>query len=411
MEYGCIGEKLSHSFSKEIHEKIKDYKYELLELSKESVPEFIKGKNYKAINVTIPYKEVVIPYLDHVSDEAMAIGSVNTVVNKNGVLYGYNTDFLGMKKMIEENGISLLEKKVVILGTGGTSKTACALSKHLLAKEVIKVSREEKEDAITYEALLSNHTDAEIIINTTPVGMYPNAEGRPLNISSFSKLEAVVDAIYNPLRTNLVSDALKRGIKGVGGLYMLVAQGVLASEKFMDEEYEKDTAKKIFDEIIKEKENIVLTGMPGAGKTTIGKILAEKLGKTFIDTDEEIKKRGKSPDEIIKTMGEEKFRDTESEIIKEISAKNNCVIATGGGAVLREENVNALKRNGKIVFLNRDINDIRPTKDRPLSMNREALEKRFAERFDIYVGTSDISLKIGNDANENAEKIIKELWK
>lgn len=411
MEFGCIGEKLSHSFSKEIHKKIADYQYELRELEREKVPDFIKGKNYKAINVTIPYKEVVIPFLDHVSKEALAIGSVNTIVNKDGVLYGYNTDFLGMKKLIEENGIEIKGKKVVILGTGGTSKTAFALSKHLLAKEIIKVSREKKEDSITYETLYEKHKDAQVIINTTPVGMYPNSENKPVDIKDFGALEAVIDAIYNPLRTNLVSEALERGIKGVGGLYMLVAQGVLASEKFLDTAYEVDAVSKVFKEIVKEKENVVLTGMPGAGKSTIGKILADKLNKTFIDTDEEIKKTGKSPEEIINTLGEEKFRDIESQIIKEVSSLNNCIIATGGGAVLRKENIKALKRNGKIVFLNRDIKDICPTSDRPLSMDRAALEKRFEERFDIYMNTSDVSLKIGNDAICNAEKIIKELWK
>ncbi len=410
MEYGCIGEKLSHSFSKEIHEKIADYKYELLELQKENVPEFIKEKDYKAINVTIPYKEIVIPYLDHVSAEALSIGSVNTVVNKDGVLYGFNTDFLGMKKMLEENGISLCDKKVVILGTGGTSKTACALAKHLSAKEIIKVSRKEKEDAVTYETLLEKHKDAEILINTTPVGMYPDILKTPLSIKEFEKLEAVIDAIYNPLRTNLVLDAESMGIKGIGGLYMLVAQGVLASEKFMGKEYEKGKTKEIFDKIVKEKENIVLTGMPGVGKTTIGKILSEKLRKTFIDTDEEIKNMGKSPEEIIKTEGEERFREIEKEIISSLSSKNNCVIATGGGAVLREENIRALKRNGRVLFLNRNIKDISPTPDRPLSKDREALKKRFEERLPIYRRSCDIEMEIGNDAKANAEKIIKEIW-
>ncbi len=411
MEYGCIGKKLSHSFSKEIHQRIADYKYELLELKEEEVKGFIESKEFKAINVTIPYKEAVMPYLDHISEEALAIGSVNTVVNKNGVLYGYNTDFFGMGELLSEKGIILKGNKVAILGTGGTAKTAYALSKALFAKEVIKVSREEKEDAISYDTLKREHLDTQIIINTTPVGMYPNVDDKPLEIKDFTYLEAVIDAIYNPLRSSLVQEAIKTGIKGVGGLYMLVAQGVLASEKFLDTKYEKEKLNEVFSSIMSEKENLVLTGMPGAGKTTIGKLLAEKLGKAFIDTDEEIKKRGKSPEEIINKYGEERFREIETEVIKEISLKNNLVIATGGGAVLKEENIKALKRNGKIIFLNRDIKSILPTKDRPLSMDRKALEKRFAERYPIYEKSCDIAFQMGNDAKENAEKIIKELSK
>ena len=407
MQYGCIGEKLSHSFSKEIHEKIADYKYELKELTKNEVESFIKEKNFKAINVTIPYKEVVIPYLDEIDEAAKLIGAVNTVVNKNGRLYGYNTDFYGMTELIKFTGIEIEGKKVLILGSGGTSKTAFAVSKHLQAKEIIKVSRSGKDGAITYEEALKNHTDAEIIINTTPVGMYPNPEDMPIDIECFQNLSGVVDAIYNPLRSKLVSNALSKDIKATGGLYMLASQAVKASEYFLDTTYPYDTTERIYKEIISEKENIVLTGMPGAGKTTVGKILAELTGKTFFDSDYEIAKKVKTPEEIIREKGEAYFRKIESEVIAELSMKNGAVIATGGGAILKEENVSRLKRNGKIVFINRDLQYINPTSDRPLSADRKALEKRFSERYPIYMKTCDRVVKAESDARKNAENILE----
>ncbi len=409
MQYGCIGEKLGHSFSKEIHGKIADYEYELKELKREEVASFITAKNYKALNVTIPYKEVVIPHLDEIDEAARKIGAVNTIVNKEGRLYGYNTDFYGMMALLSYIGVSPENKKVLILGTGGTSRTAYALSEYLKAREIIKVSRSEKDGAVSYETAYRKHHDAEIIINTTPSGMFPNSEDSPIMLDSFTKLEGVIDAIYNPLRSNLITDALKRGIKASGGLYMLVAQAVKASEYFLDTKYPDTLLDAVYKDILSEKENIVLVGMPGAGKTTIGKILAEKLGKTFTDSDDEIKKSGKTPDEIIKSRGEAAFRDVEAETIKKLSDKNGFVIATGGGAVLREENIKRLKRNGKIVFLDRDLSDILPTPDRPLSQNRELLKKRYDERLPIYTSVSDIKVKIGNDANENAENIIKML--
>ncbi len=406
MQYGCIGEKLSHSFSKEIHEKFADYEYELKELSKNEVEAFIKGKNFKAINVTIPYKETVIPCLDEIDSAAKKIGAVNTVVNRNGKLYGYNTDFYGMTELINFSGIEIRNKKVLILGTGGTSKTAFAVSEFLGAREILKVSRQGKDSSVTYDEAIKNHSDAEIIINTTPVGMYPNDEDMAFDIDSFSKLSGVVDAIYNPLRSNLVLKASDKGVKATGGLYMLVAQAVKASEHFIDTTYPYDMAEKVYKEILSEKENIILTGMPGAGKTTVGKILAKLSGKCFYDTDEEIKKEGKTPDEIIRDKGEAEFRQLESCVIKELSVKNGIAIATGGGAVLKEENINRLKRNGKIVFLDRSLEDIKPTSDRPLSDTKELLEKRYKERYPIYLSSADIIYRAGNDADKNAENII-----
>ncbi len=406
MQYGCIGEKLIHSFSKEIHNEIADYEYELLELNKDEVEGFVKGKCFNAVNVTIPYKETVIPYLDEIDEAAKKIGAVNTIVNKNGKLYGYNTDFYGMTELIKFAEIEIKNKKVLILGTGGTSKTAFAVSEFLGAREILKVSRDKKDGAISYEEAISSHNDSEIIINTTPLGMYPDTEKEPLEIDCFNNLSGVIDAIYNPLRSNLVLKALDKGIKAMGGLYMLVAQAVLASEYFLDTEYDENLTKKVYEKILFEKENIVLTGIPGAGKTTIGEILSNLSGKAFIDSDEEITKLGKSPSEIIKEKGEDAFREIEAEVIKNLSDKTCMVIATGGGAILREENIKRLKRNGKIVFINRELQYITPTSDRPLSSDRIALEKRFRERYPLYMKTADTVIKTESSANKNAENIL-----
>jgi shikimate dehydrogenase len=240
MEYGCIGEKLAHSFSKEIHNALTDYQYELKELAKDEVDVFMTKHDFKAINVTIPYKQTVIPYLDFIADEAKEIGAVNTIVNKDGKLYGYNTDFFGMKSLIERTGIVIENKTVAILGGGGTAKTAKAVSKSLGAKVIYKVSRSSKENFITYDELYNISDTIDVIINTTPVGMYPNIFESAVEIERFKNLSGVVDAVYNPLRSKLVLDALKRNIKAVGGLYMLVAQAAFAVEFFIDTKIEKE---------------------------------------------------------------------------------------------------------------------------------------------------------------------------
>lgn len=254
-QYGCIGKKLTHSFSKEIHAKLADYEYELIELAENQIPFFFEKKEFAAINVTIPYKQTVIPYLDFVSEIARRIGAVNTIVNKDGKLYGYNTDYYGMKALIEKVGLNLQGKKVLVLGTGGTSRTACVVAADMGATEVKAVSRSNKDEYITYEEAVTLHADATIIINTTPVGMYPECNSKPIDISAFPYVEGVIDAVYNPLCTNLVLDAKARGIKAEGGLYMLVMQAVVAVEKFLDMEIERNVADHVFASILAEKEN------------------------------------------------------------------------------------------------------------------------------------------------------------
>ena len=389
-KYGCIGKKLTHSFSKEIHAKLADYAYDLIELAEEEIAPFFEKKDFAAINVTIPYKQTVIPYLDSISEVAERIGAVNTIVNKDGKLCGYNTDYYGMKALIERIGIDLTGKKVLVLGTGGTSKTARVVAADMGAAEILTVSRRKTDHYITYEEAVQKHADANVIINTTPSGMYPDCESRPIDITEFTQLIGVVDVVYNPLCTNLVLDAKQRGIKAEGGLYMLIMQAVVAVERFLDTRIAKEVADQVFASIYASKENVVLAGMPGSGKSTVGKLLNIE-GFEFVDTDEEIEKRcGCSIKELIQEKGEAHFRALETEVIREVSSMNCRIISTGGGAVLKEENVRALKRNGKLYFLNADLSRLQATDSRPLADTQEKLARLYTERMSLYTGTADV---------------------
>lgn len=405
-KYGCIGKKLTHSFSKEIHARLADYAYELMELTEEEIPAFFAAKDFAAINVTIPYKQTVIPYLDEVSDIATRIGAVNTIVNRDGRLWGYNTDYYGMKALIERVGITLRDKKVLVLGTGGTSKTARVVAADLGASEVLVVSRRKTDGCITYEDAVTLHTDAEVIINTTPSGMYPDCESKPIEIAAFDRLEGVIDAVYNPLCTNLVLDAKARGIKAEGGLYMLVMQAVVAVERFLDTEIPQETADRVFASVLAAKENIVLTGMPGSGKSTVGKRLKLE-GYTLVDTDAEIQRRcGCTIRELIAAKGEPYFRDLETEVIRDVSRESCRIISTGGGAILREENLRCLKRNGKLFFLDAALSRLRATGDRPLSNTRDKLAKLYADRIGLYRGTADVTVPDMETPEAEADYIL-----
>ena len=388
--YGCIGKRLTHSFSREIHARLADYPYDLIELAEEEIPSFLAKRDFAAVNVTIPYKQTVIPYLDHVSPIARRIGAVNTVVNREGRLYGYNTDYHGMTALIRRVGLQLQGKKVLVLGTGGTGKTACVVAADLGAAEVLTVSRSKSGGDTDYNEAVTLHTDARIIINTTPAGMYPDCGSRPIDLTPFDRLEGVVDAVYNPLRTELVLDALDKGVPAEGGLYMLVMQAVAAAEKFLDTEIPSETADRVFRSVLASKENVVLTGMPGSGKSTVGRLLSIE-GYEFVDTDAEIEKRcGCSIRELIAQRGETFFRDLESEVIREVSAHSGRIISTGGGAVLRPENVRCLKRNGCLFFLDASLSRLGATADRPLSNTREKLERLYNDRLPIYNATADL---------------------
>ena len=410
MNYGLIAEKVGHSFSSEIHKKLFGYDYELKAIAKDELDSFMKNKDFKAINVTIPYKQAVIPYLDYVNPTALEIGAVNTVVNENGRLCGYNTDVLGLTALIQREGIQIEGKKVLILGSGGTSKTALYVAKSLSCGEIYRVSRIEKDGCITYEEAYNNHNDADVIINTTPVGMYPETDVTPIDISKFKTLSAVVDVIYNPLRTRLVCDALDRGIKAIGGLYMLVAQAAFAAEKFVGKSVTTERIDEIYREMLFAKQNTVLIGMPCCGKSSTGKLIAELCGMQFVDTDDEITdKTSKHPSELIESLGEQAFRDIESDVILELSKLQGRVIATGGGAVLRKSNVDNLRRNGRIYFIDRPLDMIGVTDDRPLSSTREQLEKRFNERYPIYLASADCVIKAVDGMELNAQAIMEEM--
>ena len=404
MKYGLIGEKLGHSFSKDIHERL-GYDYELCEISPDKLESFMLARDFSGINVTIPYKREVIPFLDWIDEPARQIGAVNTVVNRDGKLYGYNTDFYGMKELFAHADIDPEGRKAAILGSGGTSRTAKALLRSLGAREINVISRSR---GITYDELYAKHSDTEIIVNTTPVGMFPDIFVSPIDLTEFKGLVGVIDAVYNPLNTDLVCKARKRGINAESGLYMLVAQAIYASELFLDTKYPSYMLDVIYEGIKAEKENLVLIGMPSSGKTTVGRLLAERLGSEFVDTDELIIERIKMPiKDFFSAYGEEKFRLVESEVINSLAGRNGLVIATGGGAVLREENISALKYNGKIIFLDRSLDKLVTTDSRPLSSDRASLERLYSLRYPIYHCVSDLQIPGDGTPIEVANNILE----
>lgn len=410
MKFGCIGEHLTHSFSKRIHSLIDSYEYELYELPFDKLSDFCHNCPFDAFNVTIPYKKAIIQYLFWIDDVAARIGAVNTVVNKNGKLYGYNTDYDGLKSLIFKEGISVSGKKAVILGSGGTSLTAKAVFEDLGASQVYRVSRNPREDCISYNQLYSMHSDAEIIINATPCGMYPNIYNMPVDLSEFSSLEAVIDAIYNPIHSQLVLSADNNSIKSVGGLYMLVSQAVSAAEIFTGNKY-SDKTERIYKKILNDSENIVLVGMPSSGKTTVGKLISEKSGRDFYDTDELIEKKfGKHPSEIISKFGIDYFRKLEFEVIKDISKVTSSVISTGGGAILNKINIDNLKLNGKIYFIDRELSNLTFDSFHPLTSDSESLIRVYNERYPFYLAVSDVTVK--NDTiDETVNKTLLEHYK
>lgn len=404
--FGLLGEKLGHSFSKEIHESINDYTYNLIEVSKDNFNSFMENKNFKAINVTIPYKELVIPYLSYIDPKAKQIGAVNTIINDNNKLYGYNTDYLGLKQLIIKNKINFKNKKVLILGTGGTSKTAYVLSKDLGCLQVIKVSRKKSDETITYEEAKDKYNDANIIINTTPCGMYPN-DDLIIELDSFNNLEAVVDVIYNPLNTKLIRVAKKRNIKAVNGLYMLVAQAVYASYLFINKEVIESKIDEVYKKIKNNKLNISLIGMPSCGKTTISLELGKLLNKEVIDSDVLIEREIKMPiSQFLNKDNENIFRDIESKVIESISKQNNLIISTGGGVIKRQENIDYLRRNSIIIFIDRDLELLQTTSSRPLSNNKTDLQKLYNERYDVYVSSCDYIVKNNNELKSTIDEIL-----
>ena len=407
MRYGLIGEKLGHSFSKIIHEQLADYTYDLIPLTREELDVFMTEKQFSALNVTIPYKETVIPYLDEVDAHAKKIGAVNTIVNRGGKLKGYNTDFYGFRYMLQNNGIDVSGKKALVLGKGGASKAVIAVLEEMGASEILTVYYKENPQTITYATCYRDHSDAEIIVNTTPVGMYPKADDCPIDLSRFPNLSGVADVVYNPLRTQLIVEAQKRGINAAGGLEMLVAQAKYAVEIFLDTKIDDNRINDINADLVKERSNLVLIGMSGGGKTTLGKMAAEKLGKTFVDTDEEIVKRiGMPIAEFFAKEGEPAFREIETEVLYDFSSQNNLVISTGGGIVKNPLNVEYLKRNGRIVWLKRDAELLQSGNGRPLAPDKAATLKLYEERLPLYTAAAEAIAENNGTTEEGLAAIL-----
>ena len=407
MRYGLIGEKLGHSFSKIIHEKLADYTYDLIPLSLEELDVFMREKEFSAINVNIPYKETVIPYLDEVDPKAAKMGAVNTVVQRNGKLFGYNTDYFGFRYMLEHNHIQIAGKKVLVLGRGGASKAVIAVLEDMGAAEIHTIYYKIAEDSISYETCYTLHTDAQVIVNTTPVGMYPNSGHTPIDLTPFTKLEAVADVVYNPLRTRLVLDAEEKGCQAIGGLEMLVGQAKYAVEIFLDQSLPEDSIDVVYKDLMAERRNLVLIGMSGCGKSTLGKLAAEKLGKTFVDTDAEIIKRiGMSIADYFAAYGEDSFRKVESEVVQEISTQNNLVISTGGGVIKNPENIRWLKGNGTVIWIQRDPELLESGNGRPLVPDQEAVRRLYKERLPLYTAAAETIIENDGNEEEALQKIL-----
>lgn len=403
--YGLLGEKLGHSFSPEIHSMLGNYKYRLFEVEKNELENFIKHGEWDGINVTIPYKKTVMSYLDEISENAQKIGSVNTVVRRSdGTLFGDNTDYYGFLYTVKRSGINFGGKKVLVLGTGGASLAVKAVISDLNAGEIISISRSGENN---YQNI-KNHADADIIVNTTPVGMYPKNLVSPVKVSDFTRLSAVFDIIYNPQKTQLILDAEKLDIPAFSGLSMLVAQAKRASEIFFDKEIDDSVTEKILKKVSTDMKSIVLIGMPGSGKSSIGTFLAEKTGREFLDTDEEAEKiAGLSPAEIIKTQGEKSFRKIENEAVKSICKLSGKIIATGGGVVTNEDNFDAIRQNSTVFFINRDIS-VLPTDNRPLSQ-KNSLVDMFKIRLPLYRKFCDFEIDGNGTIEEVAQRILERI--
>lgn len=406
LKCGLIGEHLGHSFSPLIHRELADYSYELCELPPEELGSFVKSGKLDAFNVTIPYKKDVMRFLDEISPEARAIGAVNTVVRTNdGKLRGYNTDYFGFCHMVDLSGIDLSGKKAIVFGTGGASVTVCAVLRDRGVRELTVIGIEDN----TPENL-AKHSDAEIVVNATPVGMYPKNGVSPVDISIFENCLCVFDVVYNPARTALILQAEEKNIPYVNGLPMLVAQAAKAFEFFTGDNSEEGCIQKITSLINKKNQNIILVGMPGCGKSTVGNIISQKLKREFIDADSEFEKMHHiSPADCINQRGEDEFRRLEHETLTSLGKRSGIVIATGGGAVTREYNYAPLHQNGKIFFIERALDKL-SRNGRPLSM-KTTPEEMYAKRVGAYKRFADVTVHSNEVANDTANKIIAEFEK
>ena len=402
MRCGLLGKKLGHSYSPQIHSYLGNYSDHLFEKAPDELEEFLRSGDFSGLNITIPYKKEVIPYCHALSDRAKVLGAVNTIVRQDdGTLIGHNTDFFGFHSVLLRSGIHVASKKVLVLGSGGASATVVAVLRQLQAN-VIVISR----TGVNNYDNLHLHADASVIVNTTPVGMYPNVGISPLDLDLFPNLEGVLDVVYNPARTQLLMDAEKRGIPTQNGLWMLVAQAKESAEWFTGQHISDECIADIHGILRRQMENIVLIGMPGCGKSTLGKLLAERTGKQFVDADDVIVQRaGISIPKIFDKIGEEGFRKLETEVLSDLGKQSGLIIATGGGCVTRSENYNLLHQNGHIIWIQRQISSL-PTNGRPLSL-QNSLVSMLAVRKPLYEQFSDSSVINDGSLDETITAILQ----
>lgn len=400
MKCGLLGRKLGHSYSPQIHALMAEYPYTLFEKEPEDVGEFILHGDYTGINVTIPYKKDVIPFLNELSPLALRMGAVNTVVRReDGSLYGHNTDYFGFSSMVHRSGISVTGKKILVLGSGGASNTAVKVLQDMGA-HVIIISRSGPEN---YQNLC-RHYDASVIVNTTPVGMYPNTGIAPVDLSKFPALEGVLDMIYNPSKTQLLLDAETLGLPHENGLWMLVAQAKEAAEYFAGTAFDDSLIETVYNKLTAQMQNIVLIGMPGCGKSTIGKQLAARLGRSFVDADVTITElAGKSIPEIFTQDGESVFRQWETDALTQLGKQSGLIIATGGGCVTQKRNYPLLHQNSRIFWLQRSL-DVLPTDGRPLSQSNKLIDL-YTQRKEMYASFADHII----DNNQSPDAAVAEI--
>ena len=401
--YGLIGEKLGHSFSKIIHERLWAEDYSLLPMDREELDRFLRERKFDGVNVTIPYKRTVMPYCDAIDEKARAIGCVNTLVNRDGRLTGYNTDFDGFAYCLRRAGITLAGKRVLVLGSGSTSLTVQAVARAQKAADIAVVSR---AGTLNYGSVY-DLTDPQVVLNATPVGMWPHVSGSPADLSLFPHLEAAADVVYNPLKTNLVLQAEELGLRTAGGLAMLVVQAVYAARLFCGWEFTDQETEDTIRFLERQRSNIVLIGMPGSGKTSVGRALAALSGRELVDCDSEIVRRaGRSIPDIFAREGEAGFRRREAEVIAEAGGQGGRILSTGGGAPLFPENRRSLRRSGRVYFLQRALEKL-PTEGRPLSRPGE-LEALYAARLPAYAACADVTIDNNGPLPETAKAIWEE---
>lgn len=409
MKYGLIGKELGHSFSKTIHEQLASYTYELCPLTEAEFQRFMKQRAFTAVNVTIPYKIAVIPYLDDIDEKAHKIGAVNTILHRNGRLLGTNTDYDGFLYTLKQHQMDVHDKKVLVLGDGGAAQAIKAVLWDQGCRQIISTRRSASPTTITYAKARQSHRDIQIIVNTTPCGMYPNNDDCPCDLNDFPACEAVVDIIYNPLYTRLCHQSKQRGIPFAGGLEMLIAQAKYAVEFFTGQTISDQKINDLYHQMIQEKRNIVLIGMPSCGKSTIAHQLSEQLGKPLVDLDAAIEKQyDRTIASIINQEGEAAFRKIESDVCEQIAKRQNLIIATGGGIVKKPENMERLALNGWIVYIQRDLDRLLVGNERPLSSSKEAIASLFQERKHLYESYADTMIENNGDISAAVKQILLE---